>query len=109
MYPSQFGSKIIVHKVSMNYLQISGNDCGLFVLAYIHSLLQTDEPSLIYYDQNTMRNNYNDFIDSSLSYFSIDTLANYSRDTTYQRISRPFYVTVGELKQTYYGNGQIYN
>ena len=58
-----------------------------------------------------MRTNYNDFIDSTLTYDSADNiiLANYSKDTTYQRISKPFYVTIGEDIQAHrYGSGHMH-
>jgi hypothetical protein len=107
MYRTQYATKLVVHKVLMNYVQISGNDCGFFLLAFIDSLMQTDEPSLICFDQNKMRTNYNDFIDFTLTYYSADNiiLANYSKDTTYQRI----YVTIGEDIQAHrYGSGHMH-
>ena len=45
---------IDVEKVYMYYPQEGCNDCGLFVLAYVQSLCQAQEPSLVEYDQNSM-------------------------------------------------------
>ncbi len=38
--------------------QIGGDDCGLFALAFATSLCYKDVPSLIFYDQISLRNHY---------------------------------------------------
>ena len=38
--------------------QIGGNDCGLFALAFAISLCYNDVPSLMFYDQISLRNHY---------------------------------------------------
>jgi len=49
-------------KVSVSFenvqQQVGGNDCGLFALAFATSLCYKDVPSLIFYDQISLRNHY---------------------------------------------------
>ena len=61
MFPQK--KKIVINKIWMKHLQRGSNDCGLFALAYINSLCKGREPSLIQYNQDTMRQNFNNFID----------------------------------------------
>ena len=70
MYP--LTDSYIIHSVKMQYPQISTNDCGLFALAYVHSLCNFYEPSSIKYKQDTMRSNYNKWIETDLEYI-VDT------------------------------------
>jgi len=51
----------------MPYTQRGKNDCGLFALSYIESIVQLEDPSLIVYDQYMMRRDYNTFVHSDLS------------------------------------------
>ena len=57
----------------MKHRQQGSNDCGVFVLAYIESIINHLEPSLISYKQETMRTNYNNFIDSEFQDYKIET------------------------------------
>ncbi|CAF2543573.1 unnamed protein product [Rotaria sp. Silwood2] len=49
-------------KVSVSFehvqQQIGGNDCGLFALAFATSLCYKDVPSLMFYDQLSLRDHY---------------------------------------------------
>ena len=72
MYPIK--DSIVVNKVNILFEQIGTNDCGLFAINYVDSICLKEEPSLIKYNQNTMRSNYNDFIDTKV--YNIDK--NYS-------------------------------
>ena len=74
----------------MLYTQRGINDCGLFALSYIESIVQLKDPSLIVYDQYMMRRAYNAFVDSDLSDL------NYSK-RSYPRISRANY----DLRRNY--------
>ena len=38
--------------------QVGGNDCGLFALAFATSLCDKDAPSLMFYDQISLRDHY---------------------------------------------------
>ncbi len=53
MFPTR--DSYYVNKVHMPYKQQSGNDCGLFALAYALCLCERQEPSVIKFDQDTMR------------------------------------------------------
>ena len=82
MYPLQ--DSIIINKVHIYYPQVGSNDCGLFALAYIKSICELQEPSLIKYDQNKLRENYNNFVTSGKLEFDIieshlNCLRNYTR------------------------------
>ena len=61
----------LIHKVNMPYTQRGKNDCGLVALAYIESIFQLEDPSLIVYDQYMMRRAYNAFVDSDLSNLNV--------------------------------------
>lgn len=74
MFPLQ--SSVSVNKVTTYYPQNGSNDCGLFALCYVQSLCQLQDPSLICYDQSTLRSSYNSFIDCN--YFQVAQLANYN-------------------------------
>lgn len=74
MFPSF--NELVIHKVSIASTQKGLNDCGLFALAYVQSLCKNQDPSLIVYDQEKMRTNYNNFIDSN-NYF-VDEVNNFN-------------------------------
>lgn len=79
MYPVL--SEYVIHHVKMSYPQVSTNDCGLFALAYVYSLCNSQEPSLLFYDQDSMRSNYNKWIESDFnSDYEVKTKFNFSDD-----------------------------
>jgi hypothetical protein len=81
-----------IHKVKMNFKQVGMNDCGLFALAYVNSLLEMRDPSLINYDQIEMRKSFNNFIDSQI--FHLNIKENYTK--IWPRISKEFNITMEE-------------
>ena len=56
----------------MFYLQVSSNYCGLFTLGYVMALCRNDEPSLIEFDQATMRTEFNNFINRDLNDYGVN-------------------------------------
>ncbi len=68
--------KFHVHKVHSFFPQISGNDCGLFALAFARMLCEFIEPSLVEFNQYTMRKCYNDCVDNNMCDFNIDIISN---------------------------------
>ncbi len=68
--------KFHVHKVHSFFPQISGNDCGLFALAFARMLCEFNEPSLVEFNQYTMRKCYNDCVDNNMCDFNIDIISN---------------------------------
>ena len=82
----------------MPYTQRGKNDCGLFALSYIESIVQLEDPSIIVYDQYMMRRAYNAFVDSDLSNLNVHILQNYSK-RSYPRISRADYVNIPDLRR----------
>jgi hypothetical protein len=83
----------VIHKVKMRYPQDGYNDCGLFALAYVESILNMTEPSLIKYNQRSMRIRYNDFIQSDLNNFNMDIL---EINSSIKRRIKPYYVIINE-------------
>jgi hypothetical protein len=81
----------VIHKVNMKYSQDGTNDCGLFALAYIESILNMKEPSLIKYNQGSMRIRYNEFIDSDLNNFNMDIL---EINSFVKRKIKPYYIKI---------------
>ena len=45
--------------------QVGNNDCGLFALAFVTSLCYGDIPSLLLYDQKSLRNHYTKCIEDN--------------------------------------------
>ena len=65
-----------VYKVHSFYPQISGNDFGLFALAYALMLCQSQEPSLVQFNQDTMRQSFNDCVERNMLDFNVEMLLN---------------------------------
>jgi hypothetical protein len=55
-----------VYKIHALYPQISGNDSGLFALAYALMLCQLQEPSLVQFNQDTTRQSFNDCVERNI-------------------------------------------
>jgi hypothetical protein len=51
----------IVHEVHSFFPKISGNDCGLFALAFARMLCEYIEPSLVEFNQYTMQYTIHNF------------------------------------------------
>ncbi len=99
MFPLETNGHI-VHKVVMNYPMISVNDCGLFALAYVESICNNWEPSLMIYNQHIMHSVYTDFIDSDYKYFADLIITNYSYTGLFPRIATAFLLKLGTIKVT---------
>ena len=56
----------LVHYAKIFNTQVSTSYCGLFALAYAAALCLKYEPSFIYFDQDSMRQQCNEFIDGDL-------------------------------------------
>ena len=52
MFPLK--DSFVVHNVKTFFRQVSGNDCGLFSLAYVWCIVQGKDPSLICFNQSSM-------------------------------------------------------
>ena len=89
MYP--LIDKYIIHYVKMPYPQISTNDCGLFALAYVHSLCSLYEPSSIKYKQESMRSNYNKWVETGSDYI-VETVFNFTDGIS--RDAKAYLVTI---------------
>ena len=63
MYPLKNSMKVSFVNV---FRQHGGNDCGLFSLAYIQSMVYGLDPAYIHYDQLEMRKIYNYFISNKI-------------------------------------------
>ena len=79
MFPNL--KKYIVYKAQMLTKQEGCNDCGLFSLAYVESLCKNIEPSLVKFDQKTMRQEYNKFLDRNLINYNTNII-DYQNDST---------------------------
>ena len=65
-----------VYKVHAFYPQISWNDCGLFALAYALMLCQLQEPSLVQFNQDAMRQSFNDCVEWNMLEINVKMLLN---------------------------------
>ena len=74
MFPDK--QSYMVHKAKISYTQVSVNDCGLFALAYAGALCSGIEPSLVRFDQATMRHEYNKFIKRNCKDYKVNAISN---------------------------------
>ena len=79
-----------LNKIQIYFPQVGSNDCGLFALAYVNSICQYKEPSLIQYNQAMLRANYNSFVtNNELQFNIIETHFNCLRQYTRYSITLP--------------------
>ena len=74
MFPDK--ASYIVHQATIIHKQVSVNDCGLFALAYVAALCSGNEPSLVRFDQATMRHEYNKFIERDCKDYKVNAISN---------------------------------
>ena len=55
---------------------MSTNDCGLFSIYYAAALRLKYEPSLIHFDEVSMKQQYNEFIDVDLKEYKVPIISN---------------------------------
>lgn len=64
MYPNEKYKYINVVQIKNEFLQKGNNDCGLFALAYAKAISEGLEPSFILFDQDSFRDEYNNFLEN---------------------------------------------
>ena len=85
----------VVHHAKMFYRQVSSNDCGLFALAYVQALCRNDEPSLIEFDQATMKTEFNNFIDRDLKDYGVNLVRNLT--ATHNSEMKSYFIHLGPI------------
>ena len=77
MFPTKIS--YAVQRPYIYFPQVSVNDCGLFASAYVRSFCLNREPSLLKFCQDTMRFEYNQFIERDCKEFKTNIIADYSQ------------------------------
>ena len=75
MFPTK--NSYVVQRPYIYFPQVSVSDCGLFALAYVRSLCLNREPLLFKFCQDTMRFEYNQFIERDCKEFKTNIIADY--------------------------------